>query len=163
MITEAGSRDDWAFAVAIQSDGKIVAAGSARTPGFFSQDVALVRYNTNGALDSSFGSGGIVRTPIGTNDDYAYALAIQSDGKLVVAGYAYNFTTSVNDFALARYNTDSSLDSSFGSGGTLTTPVGTGTAVARAIAIQADGKIVVAGSARPGSTIDDFAIVRYWP
>ncbi len=162
MITQAGSRDDWGYAVAIQSDSKIVVAGCARTLGSFNQDFTLVRYDTDGSLDSSFGSGGIVRTPIGTGDDYGYALAIQPSGKLVVAGYAYNFTTSVNNFAVARYNTDGSFDTSFGSGGKVTTPVGTGTAVARALAIQADGKIVAAGSARPGTTIDDFAVVRYW-
>ena len=80
------SKLDCAYALAIQSDGKLVAAGDARQSGYFYQDTALVRYNTDGSLDSSFGSGGKVITAVSPCDDYAYALAIQSDGKIVTAG-----------------------------------------------------------------------------
>ena len=72
-----------------------------------------------GDLDFTFGTGGIVTTAIGTAEDKVNSLAIQPDGKLVAAGYSYNGVQ--NKFALVRYNTDGSLDSSFGSGGIVTT------------------------------------------
>src|ERR1700680_4383661 len=77
---------------------------------------------TPGQLDPSFGSGGIVATAIGTVDDDVYAVVIQPDGKLVAAGLSFNGTIDV--FALTRYNTDGSLDSSFGTGGKVTTAIG---------------------------------------
>jgi len=85
-------------------------------------------------------------------------VAIQADGKIVVAGSANNGTD--NDFALARYNSDGSLDTSFDTDGKVTAPIGTSNDVGNAVAIQADGKIVVAGYARTG-TNDDLALARY--
>ncbi|ADC88827.1 hypothetical protein Thal_0191 [Thermocrinis albus DSM 14484] len=112
----------------------------------------------SGSLDTTFGRGGIVTTDIGTNrEDEAKALAIQSDGKIVVVGYSYNGTNT--DFAVVRYNPDGSLDTSFGTNGIVTTDIGTNSEdKAYALAIQRDGKIVVAGTSD-----GDFAIVRYWP
>src|SRR4030095_1301139 len=74
---------------------------------------ALARYNDDGSLDSSFGTGGRVTTDIGGFSDTAYAVAVQPDGKIVAAGSA-NFTSTFSDFALARYNNDGTLDASFG-------------------------------------------------
>ena len=86
----------------IQSDGKIVAAGRTSVGGGY--DFALVRYNANGSLDTSFGTNGIVTTPIGGYTEYVSALGIQSDGKIVAAG---NSHSGVNvDFAVVRYLTD---------------------------------------------------------
>jgi len=150
-----GSDED-AYAVAIQADGKIVVAGYAFTGS--NLDIALVRYNTDGSLDGSFGTGGRVTTAVGFGNDRAYAVTIQADGKIVVAGEAYN--GSNDDFALVRYNTDGSLDGSFGTGGKVTTAVGSDNDFAYAVAIQADGKIVVAGTSLIGSTAD-FVLVRY--
>ena len=117
---------------------------------------------TAGTLDTLFGTDGKVTTPIGAGTDVAYAVAIQSDGKIVVAGSSYNGTN--DDFALARYNTngslDTSLDTSFGTDGKVTTAIGAGSDVAYAVAIQSDGKIVVAGSSYNG-TNNDFALARY--
>ena len=87
-------------------------------------DFALVRYNTNGSLDTSFDSDGKVTTAIGSGNDYACSVAIQSDGKIVAAGYSNN--GSNDDFALVRYNTDGSLDTSFDSDGKVTTAIGSG-------------------------------------
>jgi len=144
--------------VAMQSDGKIVAAGSAGNGSNI--DFALVRYNTDGSLDTSFGPGGIVITPVGSYDDRANSVAIQSNGRIVVAGSAYN--GSVEDFALVRYNPDGSLDTSFGPDGSgiVISPVGMVSSCASSVAIQSDGKIVVAGSASNGLN-GDFALVRY--
>jgi uncharacterized delta-60 repeat protein len=111
-----------------------------------------------GQLDTTFGSGGIVTTAIGTGA-IAYATALQTDGKILTAGFA-DFASG-NRFALARYTTSGSLDTSFGSGGTVTTKVGSFTDYgARGIAVQSDGKIVLAGAAsfKAGT---EFALARY--
>ena len=115
-----------------------------------------------GYLDLAFGNWGVVTTPIGSSEDYAESLAIQSDGKIVVAGHSYNYDTSGPEFALARYNLDGSLDTSFGVDGKVVTPVGSGGSEAHCLAIQSDGKIVIAGY---NYTEDDsdFALARYNP
>ena len=126
-----------AYSVAIQADGKIVVAGG----GF-----AVVRYNPNGSLDTTFNGTGIVSTQINNGSSHARSVAIQSDGKIVVAGDNSTgpFTLA---FAIVRYNTNGSLDTSFDNDGIVTTQVGSGFEVsgAEAVAIQADGKIVAAG------------------
>jgi len=156
VTTAFGTSNDVATSVAIQSDGKIVAAGYSYNGANY--DFALVRYNMDGSLDSTFGTGGKVTTAFGTGDDGAKSVAIQSDGKIVAAGYSDNGANY--DFALVRYNTDGSLDSTFGTGGKVTTAVGTGTDNAKSVAIQSDGKIVAAGYSYNGANFD-FALVRY--
>jgi uncharacterized delta-60 repeat protein len=146
-----------AHAVALQPDGRIVVAGQGGTP---NNDFALARYNTNGTLDTSFGTNGIIRTTItGTSSDIAEALVIQSNGKIVAIGYTISNSSAANDFALARYNIDGSLDNSFGLGGKVVTPVGNSQDTALAAAIQSDGKIMVAGFSLGSDA--DFALVRY--
>ncbi|MFN7627516.1 MAG: VCBS domain-containing protein, partial [Pirellula sp.] len=128
------------------------------TFGFLNIDFALVRYNAEGSLDTSFGTGGKVTTPVGTGADYGYSVTIQPNGKIVVGGYAQ--MGSNNDFALVRYNADGSLDTSFGTGGMVTTAIGTGSDQGQSVTIQPDGKIVVAGFSSNGSN-NDFALMRY--
>src|SRR5204863_5909182 len=112
------------YGMAVQSDGKIVVAGGLG--GLFwngsYRDFALVRYMASGALDPSFGTGGMVTTPIGSGDDSGYSVAVQSDGKIVVAGVSNN--GSSQDIALVRYTDSGVLDSSFGTGGIVTTDFG---------------------------------------
>ena len=161
VITDLVTADnDIAYAVAIQADGKIVVAGTSNGSGNF--DFALARYTTAGVLDTTFGGGdGKVTTDIVTADaDYATAVAIQADGKIVVAGYSNGSGT--NDFALARYTAAGVLDTTFGGGdGKLVTDIVTADQdFAYAVAIQADGKIVVAGTSN-GSGTNDFALARY--
>ncbi|MBK9628285.1 MAG: hypothetical protein IPO56_11445 [Flavobacteriales bacterium] len=118
-------------------------------------DFALARYNTDGTLDYSFSTDGKVTTDFGTaHSDIGMSVTIQSDGKIVVAGYVYYGTYS--EFALARYNMDGTRDNSFGSLGRVTTNFGTGSAVGLSVAIQPDGNILVAGSSG-----GDFAVARY--
>ncbi|MFN3603535.1 MAG: delta-60 repeat domain-containing protein [Leptonema sp. (in: bacteria)] len=102
-IADIGSSySDLARAIAIQPDGKILVAGVSNVSG--SNDFAVVRYNSYGSLDGSFGSGGKVTTDFGSSDnDQAYAIALQSDGKILVAGYSYNSVSSIYDFAVVRY------------------------------------------------------------
>ena len=156
LRTDIGGALDQAQGVAIQSNGKIVAAGYAYTGSY--NDFAVVRYNTDGSLDTTFGTGGKVTTPIGVTDDQAEAVAIQSNGKIVVAGSSLN--GSDYDFALARYNTDGSLDTTFDGDGKLTTDFSGAYDYAWAVAIQSNGRIVAAGSSTVG-TDQNFALARY--
>ena len=142
---------DLAWAVAVQTDGKIVVAGQT------SEDILLRRYDTDGSLDTTFGSGGNVYTSIGDVAG-ARALVIEPNGKIVVAGSVYVESANRDDWALARYNTDGSLDSSFGSGGKVTTTLApTRYNGANALVLQPDGKLVAAGYVQ--ST--NYALVRY--
>jgi uncharacterized delta-60 repeat protein len=170
-VTTDFSEDDSAEAVAIQGDGKIVVAGSAggADPNFDPRfDFAVARYNTDGSLDATFGGDGKVTTDFAQSDDRGLAVALQADGKIVVAGQA--FVSDVDDdrdFALARYNTDGSLDATFGGGaGKLTTDLGLGEFdAALAVAIQGDGKIVAAGYVTKNffdpAYPSDFAVARF--
>jgi uncharacterized delta-60 repeat protein len=143
---------EWAtaYAVVVQPDGKVAAAGPARTAdGIF--HFALARYNAAGSLDSSFGTNGIVTTPIGNNNAIPHALAWQPDGKLVVAGETYN----PYNFALVRYSSDGSLDPDFGTAGIVNDSRGLQDA-AYAVALQPDGKLVAGGI-----SYDACALRRY--
>ena len=138
--------------IAVQPDGKVVAVGRGGM-GF-----TAVRLLPNGALDGSFGSGGIVITAVGSPsvEDEATAVLVLGDGKIVVTGAAdYSFPYSQTNFALARYQADGRPDPTFGSGGVVVTE-GPEEEIASALAIAPDGKIVVAGSAN-GS----FRLARY--
>lgn len=157
VITSVLGADDDGQSVALQSDGKIIVAGYSYN-GSNGWDFALVRYNTDGSVDSSFDSDGTVVTPIGSGNDYGYDVAIQSDGKILLAGESDNGNNI--DFALVRYNNDGSLDNTFDSDGIVTTPVGSTNDIGQSVAIQSDGKILVAGYSYSGN-YPDFAIVRY--
>ena len=157
VITAVGNADDGANAVILQPDGKIIAAGVSGS--FASYDFALVRYTTNGTLDSSFGTGGKVITPIGSGNDEARAVVLQSDGKIVAVGLSGNFPNI--DFALVRYNTNGTLDTSFGTGGKVLTSIGAADDEAHSVIIQTDGKIVAAGFGNTATSGTDFALVRY--
>ena len=156
VITSVGDSSDYANSIAIQSDGKIIAAGNSFNGS--DDDFAVVRYNSNGALDNTFGTNGIVITSVGDSSDYARSIAIQSDSKIIAAGYSYN--GSDFDLALVRYNSNGSLDNTFGTNGIVITSVGDSSDYARSIAIQSDSKIIAAGYSYNGSDYD-FALVRY--
>src|SRR5205085_4991990 len=155
LVTDFNGTSAGGSSVAIQSDGKIDVTGNRDNRTF------VIRYNSDGTHDNGFGSGGQVLNPFATNDnaDSANTLLIQSDGKIVTGGNAN--TGTKNDLALGRLNTDGTLDTSFGSNGSLFTSVTTGSDSGIAsLAIQADGKIVGAGGAYNGSYYD-WALVRY--
>ncbi|MFC8450639.1 calcium-binding protein [Kitasatospora sp. NPDC057223] len=152
VLTDFGGGSDEARAVAVQSDGRIVAVGYA---GNF-DDFALTRYNTDGSLDTGFGTGGRVTTDFNGGSDEAQAVAVQSDGRIVVAGRSEVPEGGFNWFSLARYNTDGSLDTGFGTGGRVVVDFGTGGVdEAFGVAVQSDGRIVAAGV-----TGGDFALAR---
>jgi len=150
--------------VVIQPDGKIVVAGGAFPLFTFLGDFKVVRYNPNGSLDRSFGSGGIVTTTF-PEGSYAFDVALQPDGKIIAAGTVFvDFNPgdiSDTDFALARYNSDGSLDTTFGNGGTVMTDYFGFEDDVFSVLIQPDGKIVAVGSANNPATFYDFAAARY--
>jgi len=142
--------------LAIQGDGKIVAAGRVDVSG--TRDFALARYNADGSLDPTFDGDGKVTTDFDAGLDFGYAVAIQGDGKIVAAGDA--FVSSTFDFALARYTTDGSLDPTFDGDGKVTTDFAGAYDSARGVAIQGDGKIVAAGDAFITGS-EHFALAGY--
>jgi uncharacterized delta-60 repeat protein len=155
VISHYGEEDDSIYALLLQPDGKLVVAGEVGTAN--GQDFALARYNADGSLDSSFGTGGWVVTNFFGDDDHGRALVRQTDGKLLVAGYVY--TGTEYDIALARYTATGSLDTSFDGDGRAVTDI-SGDDVGQAIALQGNGQILVAGWSFTG-TDDDFVLLRY--
>jgi uncharacterized delta-60 repeat protein len=150
--------------VAVQSDGKIVVAGHTSTPKSIDDDFVVARFNSDGSKDQSFGTGGMTITDFAGLTDQAHALAIQPDGKIVVAGWATRGTVTFADadFAVARYLADGALDGSFGNGGKITTNIAGPADFGNAVALQSDGSIVVVGRvAKDGGSNPDFGIVRY--
>jgi hypothetical protein len=148
VITQVGNRDH-GHGMTIQADGKTLLVGDSR---FVIWDMTVVRYNTDGSLDTSFGTGGVVNISIGSGDDYASAITTQSDGKIIVGGTSLN---GGEDFAVVRLNTDGSLDMSFGTGGKVVVPTSSGNDEVYALAVQSDGKILAGGD---GS--NDFTLIR---
>lgn len=132
--------------ISIQPDGKIIVLSVS--------EFGVARYNSNGSLDTSFGNGGKVYTSVGSGPDFSFSVAIQADGKIVVAGQGNDGSNRF--FALVRYNTNGTLDNSFNGTGIVTTPVGNSGGAAFSVAIQADGKIVAFGGSSGG-----FTTVRY--
>lgn len=160
VVTDVGG-DDYPFDVAVQRDGKIVVVGVSYL------DVGsafwIARYTGGGALDASFGSGGIIRPDFGAAGS-GNAVIIQADGKILVAGQAGILPNATSDFALARYNPDGSPDASFDGDGRVFTDFGFGDVV-NALSIQRDGKIIAVGIAKSSASRDanEFGVARYNP
>jgi uncharacterized delta-60 repeat protein len=152
-----GASDDRANAIAIQADGKIVLAGT--TSRKFSYDFALLRYNTDGSLDTTFGLSGKVTTDFAGQYDAAQAVVIQSDGKIVAGGVASGIFPF---FGLARYNANGSLDTTFGGTGMVMTSFAVGSSSSiGGLALESDGKLVAVGSTNPSGISTDLALARY--
>ncbi len=156
VVTPIGLGNEAGQAVILQPNGKILVAGFTSTGS--SNDIALIRYNIDGTLDIGFGVGGIVATPVGSVNDQGQSVVLQTDGKIVVAGFTNNGTD--DDFAVLRYDTSGVLDLTFDIDGIVTTDFGNGADVGRAVAVQTDGRIVVAGWSSNGTNLD-FAVARY--
>ena len=143
--------------VVIQPDGKIIAVGTGLVNN--SLDFIVARFNPDGSLDTTFQSTGKVSTDLGGLDDEAQSVALQADGKIVVAGYT-DVISSHDQFALVRYNTDGSLDTTFNTTGKLIPSFGTSYERAAAVAVQKDGRIIVVGSVTVGSK-SAMAVARF--
>ena len=164
-----------ASAMVVQSTGKIVVAGSilaklAAPPVGSSAGFGLVRYNTNGSIDTTFGTRGVAITAFnGAPATEPLTLALQSNGDMIGAGVAGQVASNasapaLSSFALARYLSTGQLDTTFGSGGRVTTAFGGNTASITAVAIQSDGNIVAVGNSDAdvqGSFVNNIAVARY--
>jgi uncharacterized delta-60 repeat protein len=137
----------------LQPDGKIVMIGGS------SSDFVMARYNADGTLDSGFGNGGVVTTDIAGGLDAAFGAALLGDGRIIVVGYAR--VGGNDDFAIVRFDADGELDLGFGTQGKTTTDFFAQRDRAAAVAVQADGKIVVVGETIVGFGNTDFAVARY--
>jgi uncharacterized delta-60 repeat protein len=168
VLTDFDHSTDIANAVAIQADGKLVVVGTTyRDNDFSNEDFAVARYNPDGTLDKTFGIGGKVQTDFPGLAAVASSVVIQTDGKIVVAGGAFPLFTFLGNFEVVRYNSNGSLDTSFGDGGIVTTTFPQGS-YAFGVALQPDGKIIATGTVfvafDPGeSSNTDFALARYNP
>src|SRR5213080_2877267 len=168
VMTDINRSTDIANAVAVQSDGKLVVVGQTyKNNDYSTEDFAVARYNTDGTLDTTFGAGGKVQTDFPDLAAVASSVVIQPDGKIVVAGGAFPLFTFAGNFEVVRYNSNGSLDRSFGNGGIVTTTFPQGS-YAFDVALQPDGKIIAAGTVfvdfiigEPSDT--DFALARYNP
>jgi uncharacterized delta-60 repeat protein len=153
------TREDRAFGVGLQPDGKIIIVGYSRDASA-NYDFAVVRLNENGTPDATFGTNGVVITSTSNTSDYAQGVTVQSDNKIVVCGKGVG--NNGMTFTVARYNTGGSLDTSFDGDGITRTQFSTGLSEAYKVKIQSDGKIVAAGAAAFGDfTNTAFGFARY--
>ncbi|MCP4238105.1 MAG: hypothetical protein GY770_31830, partial [Aestuariibacter sp.] len=148
VSTAISAGNEYVSQMAVQSDGKIVTVGYDSN-----DDVVLTRHNIDGTLDTSFDTDGIVFTNV-SDFDFGYSIAIQSDGKILVSGLSQ--TSGNGNFLLLRYNSDGSLDTSFGSGNGIVTTDVSGYGEGYSVTTQADGKILVAGYSADGLTVARF-------
>jgi uncharacterized delta-60 repeat protein len=161
VVVPVGAGDDYANAMAVTQEGKLLVAGSAAEN---LGDFALIRLERDGRIDATFGRSGKVVTAVGAGSDIAHAMAIQDDGKIVLVGSTSTSETGL-DIAVVRYLADGSLDANFGKGGKVVVSLSKDSDVAHAVLIQKDGKIVAAGQSSRGSSSTglDFALVRLEP
>ena len=165
VTTDIAGFADEANSVAIQSDGKIVVGGTARSSASFgAADFAVIRYNPDGSLDTSFDTDGKVTTDFFGFDDHGNGVAVQNDGRIVVAGTAKP-ANDTSDFGVVRYDANGALDTTFDGDGKTLTDIAADWDEGNAVAIQpADGKIIVVGGAIVPNAFGwfhDFALVRY--
>lgn len=161
IATQAvGQAESLAYALAIQPDGKIVVTGET-SDDFNDYDFVTLRFKTDGTPDNSFSGDGIAVKDVGPKGDAGYAVLVQPNGRIVVAGWTETAEEKTN-IALLRYKTDGTLDASFDGDGIVSTTLGQGIDACQAAVLQPDGKIVVGGKSSNGTNLD-FALVRYLP
>lgn len=164
LIIDFGGPDDAARGIIIMNDGSIYVGGYRMeevTATMFRRNFAAVRVTTTGEFDAAFGGDGKVAT-LFSEDRHAsgFSMGVQSDGKVIMAGYSYVGTSANYQYALVRYNTDGSLDNTFDGDGMVLVPTGTSLGEAYGIQIQIDNKIVIAGKAYEGFDTD-FSLIRF--
>ena len=156
LTTDLGGQS-FANQISVRPNGKILVSGFSNPdyPVF-----AMSRYNANGTIDTSFGTNGKTVTDFSGGYASSYGMGVQVDGKIILAGGVYGPTQQKTVFALARYSADGVLDATFGNNGKITTSFGALNGGGISLAMQGDGKIVVAGTVG-SSTSSAFALARY--
>ena len=172
VLTAIGNPYPTATCVVVQPDGKIVVGGYTESASTWPISFAILRYNTDGTLDNSFGIGGKDTAYFGVggssgsnlDQDEAFAIALQSDGKIILTGSSYLASNNYSTFATLRYNNNGTLDNSFGISGKVNTqaPIGFINPGATGVIIQQDGKVVIGGTCSIPSVKRNFALVRYF-
>lgn len=163
-VARTGSTNTALNAMALRPDGRIVVCGSYADPTSLTEEFFVAQYRPDGSLDPAFGSGGVAHVDFSAYDDICTSLAIQDDGRIVVAGYTATPQSSAGDYyhpVLARLESNGAPDPGFGDGGFVTYAQG---GDAAGVALQADGKIVLVGFAYEDDGIaTDYGIVRFLP
>lgn len=160
LLSNFNSNFDQVYDLAIDNAGKYLIGGLSKTNTNI-ESLAINRYNINGSLDATFDGDGKYIYNLPSSADRANAVALQTDGKIIAAGYTFKFSAAggfpQRDFAVVRYDINGMLDPGFGTGGIVKTDIGSSTSdEASAILIQPDGKIIVAGNGGVG-----YAVARY--
>ena len=159
VTTKVGLFDDWVVKVLVQSDDKIVVVGGTEVVDDGSDnDVVLVRYDSDGLLDTGYGTGGIVVVSLGSGTDTARSAALQADDAVIVVGGGTSTMTTSADLFVARFDTGGALDGTFGTGGVATLDFGGRGDEGTGVAVQPDGYIVVTGSSFNGPLFLDGAV-----
>lgn len=156
IATISFGTNDYCYDAVITNEGKILTVGYTNVNGH--NNFAIARFNTNGTPDNSFGNNGKTTTAIGTVNDEAYSVTLSSKGKIVVAGYSN--MSGTKRFALVRYNSNGTLDNTFGSNGIVTTAIGSDDDIATSIVKDKNNNIVVAGFSKSGN-LYKVAVAKY--
>ncbi len=156
VIQSSVSSREAGQSLAIQPDGKILLGGNCYNGS--NDDFCIARFNSNGTLDTTFGNSGKVIQPIGPYNDWGESLAIQPDGKILLGGFCSNGTD--DDFCIARFNSDGTLDTTFGNSGKVIQPIGSSDDIGQSLVILPDGKILLGGFCYNRSN-KDFCIARF--
>ncbi|NOZ28312.1 MAG: hypothetical protein GXP39_09715 [Chloroflexi bacterium] len=161
VTTALSAGDDAIYAIALQPDGKIVAAGLTKEGG--RSVAALMRYRSNGTLDADFGNNGVVTASLQPAESFFLSVAVLDDGRIVAGGTVVPpaASSSPRAFLLAQYRPNGAPDPSLGGGGVVTTTIPGGDANSWDMAVQSDGKIILAGYVRAPGGGTDWALVRY--
>lgn len=160
VTTDFDGFNDDAFSILVQADGKLVAVGSAKRPTTF-YDFAAVRYLSNGMIDTTFGTGGMVRTDFGAQGfDQARSAALAPNGKIVAAGLAISKEGLNQTFAVVRYSSNGVLDTNFSGDGRRQVDFGSCCQSASKVLLQNDGKIITVGYANTEDSDSDFLLAR---
>jgi uncharacterized delta-60 repeat protein len=163
VITDiGGSTSEFGNAVAVyQSDGKFVVTGNiGGPPGPTGPDFAVVRYNPDGSLDTTFGTGDKAVVDFGGTHDFSLGVAVDSQDRIIVVGESYQGGPGTTDFAVARLLTDGSLDTSFAGDGKHTIDFGGTSDAGRSVAVDSLDRIVISGVSASGNAGEDFAVAR---
>lgn len=159
LSVDIGGESDYLQDMALQPDGKIIVCGHYQVDNQY--DIVLARFTPSGELDMSFGENGLVKLALDTLKwESARALALQADGKIVITGYKVKADKSDQDIIVMRFLEDGSRDEDFGDNGLVIVPVGSGHEVGSAVALQPDGKILVAGETDIGVETYAFVLLR---
>lgn len=162
LLVDVEAYTSSAKSVFVQSDGKLLlVASSQSTSDGSSKSLSLMRLNADGTIDTTYGGGdGIVSHSTGTTLGF-YNAVQQSDGKVIAVGISHDGSHGSVDFALMRFNADGSVDTSFGTNGTVITDMGSGSDYGINVAIDSQGRIVVGGQHKVAGTEFDMAVARY--